>query len=301
MIPGKPSRTAWSAAMHRAAHQIVDRASVFDDPMAVPMTGWSRRRIEQDVARHPERRGMRFFIASRHQFARDVVRRAAERAGDPVQVVVLGAGLDTTAYRGGPESDDVVRVFEVDHPATGAWKREHLTREGIFPTLPVAYVGVDFETQSVHAALQSAGLDPARPVVVVWLGVLVYLTRPAIEATVSELSGLATAPVDLVFDYPEPTEDLSGRVAQVRAARASRVAALGEPWLSSYTPEEMRCLLADRGFAAVEDLATADWIERYFGVRRPAAGAGAHLLHAVTGAARRSGSGPGRRTRAGSN
>ncbi|HWC21995.1 MAG TPA: class I SAM-dependent methyltransferase [Flexivirga sp.] len=286
MIRGEPSRTAWSAAKHRAAHQIVDGASVFDDPMAIPMTGWSEQRIADDVAEHPERRGMRFFIAARHQFAREVLRAASGRNDGPVQVVILGAGLDTTAYRDGIESTQVAKVFEVDHPDTGAWKRDHLRREGIAATAPVAYVGVDFETESSRGssrgALHAAGLDPESPVVVVWLGVLVYLTRRAIERTVADLAGLATAGVDLVFDYPEPTDGLSGPAARSRARSAARVAAIGEPWLSSYRPEEMAAMLAEGGFGVVEDLTTAGWVERFLGVPAPAAGSGAHLLHATT-------------------
>lgn len=268
--------------MHRAAHQIVEGASVFDDPMAIPMTGWDVQRIADDVVEHPERRGMRFFIAARHQFAREVVAAAAERHGGPVQVVVLGAGLDTTAYRDGVESSQVARVFEVDHPDTGSWKRDHLHREGIAPTVPVTYVGVDFETQSSRDALHAAGLDPESPVVVVWLGVLVYLTRPAIERTVADLAGLARTGVDLVFDYPEPTDRLSGRAARSRATSAARVAAIGEPWLSSYRPQEIADMLSERGFGVAEDLTTADWIERFLGVVAPATGSGAHLLHAST-------------------
>lgn len=282
MIQGDPSRTAWSAAMHRAAHQIVDGAGVFEDPMAIPMTGWAAQRVADDVAEHPERRGMRFFIAARHQFAREVVRAAADRNGSPVQVVVLGAGLDTTAYRDGAESSDITKVFEVDHPDTGAWKREHLRREDIAPTVPVEYVGVDFETQSSRDAVRAAGLDAESPVVVVWLGVLVYLTRRAIERTVADLAGLATAGVDLVFDYPEPTDGLSGRAARSRAKSAARVAAIGEPWLSSYRPDEMATMLAERGFGVVEDLTTADWIGRFLGIAAPATRSGAHLLHATT-------------------
>lgn len=278
MIPGEPSRTAWSAAMHRAAHQIVDGATVFPDPVAVPMTGWSSRRIAEDAAEHPERRAMRAFIAARHRFARDVVRAVHARAADGLQVVVLGAGLDTTAYQPNPPAG--LQVFEVDHPATGAWKREHLTRERITPTLPVDYVGVDFETQSPDAALHAAGLDPARPVAVIWLGVLIYLTGAAVESAVGAMSTLSRAGVDLILDYPEPVGRLSDRAAATRAAGAERVAGIGEPWLSSYSPQDLSALLARHGFEVVEDLDTADWVDRYFGVPRNRSGA--HLLHAAT-------------------
>lgn len=281
MIPGEPSRTAWSVAMHRAAHQIVDGASVFADPVAVPITGWPSRRVADEATQHPERRPMRAFIAARHQFARQVVQSVA-RPADGLQVVVLGAGLDTTAYQ--PDPPTGLHVFEVDHPATGAWKRDHLARERIAPTTRVDYVGVDLESEPADAALHAAGLDPSRPVAVMWLGVLVYLTGAAVESTIAAMSRLSDAGVDLILDYPEPADRLSEHAAAARAARARRVAGIGEPWLSSYTPTAMSGLLQHHGFGVVEDLDSADWVKRYFGIPRdrvPGRG-GAHLVHAAT-------------------
>lgn len=226
---------------------------------------------------------MRAFIAARHQFAREVTR---QMAGRGLQIVVLGAGLDTTAYQPDPPPD--VRVFEVDHPATGEWKQDRLVRGQIVPTVQVDYVGVDFETQSADDALHDAGLDTSGRVVVIWLGVLVYLTHAAVESTIGAMSALSDARVDLVLDYSEPDGRLSEPAAAARAARAERVAGIGEPWLSSYTPGDMQGLLQRHGFHVVEDLDTGDWVSRYFGIQRGQVPgrSGAHLLHASTVAGR---------------
>ncbi|TWE12547.1 class I SAM-dependent methyltransferase [Rudaeicoccus suwonensis] len=278
MIPGEPSRTAWSAAMHRAAHQAVDRLSVFDDPVAIPITGWTRSQVQADVADHPERAGMRFFIACRHRFGRDVIAEVG-RAG-PVQVVVLGAGLDTTAYQPNPDAS-IAAVFEVDHPATGSWKQDRLAEAGIRATVEVTYVGVDFEHDELGESLAAAALDPAAPVVVLWLGVLIYLTRPAIEATLESLRQLPVTDVHVVFDYAAPTTG-DDPVARMRTERATAVAALGEPWQSYFNPQQAAQVLHQHGFDPVEDLDLPDWGARY--LRRSAASfagrRGAHLVHA---------------------
>jgi methyltransferase (TIGR00027 family) len=274
MIDGEPSRTAWSAALHRAAHQVADGGVVFPDPVAVPITGWSPERVADDARLHPKRRGMRTFIACRHRYARDVLTTHAD-----AQVVVLGAGLDTTAY----QPDGLLRgpVFEVDHPATQAWKLERLAEAGIRPTVPVHYVAVDFETDDLAAALEAAGFDCERPVVVVWLGVTVYLTAEAIEKTLVRVAGLSRARTDIVLDYSEHDPG-SGAAASRRAARVTRMASIGEPWITHFTPAELASLVERHGFDEVEDLGFAGWGNRYLGLPpgapdRPSG----HLVHAV--------------------
>jgi methyltransferase (TIGR00027 family) len=275
MIDGEPSRTAWSAALHRAAHQVVDGGTVFPDPVSVPITGWAPERVAADALLHAQRRGMRAFIACRHRYARDVVE-AGER---DAQVLVLGAGLDTTAYQ--PATTVTGTVFEVDHPATQAWKLERLAEAGIRPTVPVRYVPVDFEADDLTAALEAADFDRERPTVTVWLGVTVYLTSAAIEQTLETLAGLTTGRTDVVLDYSES----KGRTAEGtrrRAVRAEHAAALGEPWLTHFTPSELAARFASHGFDVAEDLGLTGWGSRYLGLPpgtpdRPSG----HLVHAT--------------------
>src|SRR5271168_4936107 len=127
MRSGTPSRTALAAASHRAAHQILEKGSILSDPLAVRIIGLDAATIAREAEEQPSRRAMRMFIAVRTRFAEDALAAAVERGVK--QLVVLGAGLDTFAYRS--PLRDRLRIFEVDHPATQAWKRRQLTETGI--------------------------------------------------------------------------------------------------------------------------------------------------------------------------
>src|SRR5262245_58173095 len=144
MKPDRPSATARRVAIQRAAHQIFDQPRVLDDPIAIPILGGSaveaRLREKEKRFRHPFAVGLRAFLVARSRCAEDAVAKAVEAGVD--QYVVLGAGLDTFAYRnpfGG------LRVFEVDYPSTQQWKRGLLARSGITPPASLTYVPVDFE------------------------------------------------------------------------------------------------------------------------------------------------------------
>jgi methyltransferase (TIGR00027 family) len=268
VIEGVPSRTAFGAALHRAVHQVVDRGRVFPDPLAVPITGWSERDVAAHSAQHPEARALRIFIAMRHAFARDVV--AAAVADGARQVVVLGAGLDTIAYQREQPAPDL-HVLEIDHPATQAWKHDRLGDAGIAPTAAVSYAAVDFETESWVDAVLAAGLDPSAPCVVVWLGVVPYLTLDAVRATLMSVSALAPGS-SVVLDYGEPRDSASR--LETRVARA------GEPFRTRLTRDEMHALLLGSGLEVHDDLGSAALVRRYLGIDVPDR-PGGHLLRAV--------------------
>src|ERR1700761_2639959 len=119
-----PSRTAQGAAMHRAAHQLIDKPTVFTDPLALRIIGAeaaTELRAGRDAHALTQAQGLRLFIAVRSRFTEDCLAEAIARGVH--QYVLLGAGLDTFAYRA---PRDGLRVFEVDHPATQGWKRERL-------------------------------------------------------------------------------------------------------------------------------------------------------------------------------
>ena len=121
MRDGQPSSTARGAAAYRAIHQTHESAAIFRDPFAERILDAETRAALDEIAADPSRRGIRLFIVSRSRFSEEAL--AASVARGARQVVVLGAGLDTFSLRN-PYSD--VRVFEVDFPATQAWKRERL-------------------------------------------------------------------------------------------------------------------------------------------------------------------------------
>lgn len=268
---GEPSRTALAAAAHRAAHQLVDSPRVFEDPLAAGLLGadW---RPEAEVL---GRRAMRAFICARSRLAEDALAAAVLRGVN--QYLLLGAGLDTFAWRN-PHPD--LAVFEADHPATQAWKRERLAGQAA-PSGPV-FVAVDLEREPLLDALVQAGVDLDRRLFVAWLGVTPYLESDTVMETLEVLAGLPGG-VELVFDYGPRPESLTGLLRAAYELRAARVAAVGEPWLSGFDPRALIDGLADLGFDQIEDLGPAELNARYFDGRadglRVLAG---RVLHART-------------------
>ncbi|HEY4923259.1 MAG TPA: class I SAM-dependent methyltransferase, partial [Roseiarcus sp.] len=184
MQSGQASRTALGAAGHRAAHQVLEQGRIFADPLALRILGADADEAIGEAEREPRRRGLRLFIAVRTRFAEDALAAAIVRGAR--QLVVLGAGLDTYAYRADPGA--ALRVFEVDHPATQAWKRERLASAGIAIPPTLTFAPVDFERESLATGLAAAGLDPARRSFFTWLGVTPYLTEQAIFTTLGYIA-----------------------------------------------------------------------------------------------------------------
>jgi methyltransferase (TIGR00027 family) len=270
MEASRRSVTAERAATLRALHQLIDRPLVLDDPVVLRLltperVAWLR--ANPSALDDPRRRALRAFIAMRSRYAEDVL-----HASGVAQYVILGAGLDTFAYR-----NPGLRVFEIDHPATQAWKRERLRAAGIAVPNGLSFVPADLERQTLAEALADSTFEPSRPACVAWLGVTIYLTAEAIERTLAWAGSLAAGSA-IVFEYAVPS---GGRVGADMAARA---AASGEPWIAYFEPDAMARMLASAGFAAVEDLGPAAAAERYFAGRedRLRPGGTAHLVCART-------------------
>jgi len=152
MRVGEPSKTALAVAVHRAAHQVLEQGQIFTDPLALRILGEDAERLVREADEQPWRRRIRVFIAARTRFAEDALAAAMELGVS--QVVVLGAGLDTYAYRS--PFQDRLRMFEVDHPATQAWKRQRLEETGIPIPDALTFAPVDFEGQTLADGLAAA-------------------------------------------------------------------------------------------------------------------------------------------------
>ncbi|GAA4855959.1 class I SAM-dependent methyltransferase [Saccharopolyspora rosea] len=262
MDNGGPSRTALITAYARACHQVADRPRIFTDPLAARLLGVTAAELAELATLTTDRLGAavsdrprRLFFAARARFAEDAA--TAAIAAGVRQVVILGAGLDTFAYRN-PLPD--LRVFEVDHPATQTWKRERLATSGINFPETLTFVPVDFETQSLAAGLESAGFKRTDPAVFVWLGVVFYLTPDAAHATLDYIAGQAE-PVEVIVDYLQPAATDEDRAHQ--RARAERLAGAGEPVFSYFTPGDIAAQLRALGFTSVEDHSAPDLIAGY--------------------------------------
>jgi methyltransferase (TIGR00027 family) len=277
METGLPSRTALAAAAHRAAHQLLEHGRIFADPLALKILGPEAVALARESSDRPHSRGMRLYIAARTRMAEDALEDAV--AAGTRQLVVLGAGLDTYAYRGAAR--DRLRIFEVDHPATQAWKRERLNESGIALPPALTFAPGDFERQTLAEVLSRAGHDPAIPTFFTWLGVVPYLAIDTVWSTL-ECIASSQARVHAVFDYMEPADSLSPGAQAVRAERAARVAALGEAWVSQFQPHALAAGLAAIGLTVVEDLGPRELMQRYLReASAPFPEKGGHVLHAV--------------------
>ena len=257
METGRASRTALRVAIRRAAHQVVDRPLVLDDPIAVRLLGPGFDR-DMERAMHKVARDFRLFMAARSRYAEDRLAAAvAERAR---QYVILGAGLDTFAYR---NPFPQLQVFEVDFPATQQWKRELLAEAAIPIPTNLTFVPLDFEHKTLAEGLAEAGFDLSAPAFFGWLGVVPYLTLEAFRATLATI-GRLPASTAVSFDYAFPPETLSPKRRLVFDTLARRVEAAGEPFQLFFAPDELERELRAAGFSRVEQTDTERMNELYF-------------------------------------
>jgi methyltransferase (TIGR00027 family) len=259
MQESRPSRTALRVALRRAAHQLYDSPVVFSDPIAVPILGAEYLPEIQKTAtklHKPFSVSLRAFLVARSRFAEDTL--AAAVAGGTTQYVLLGAGLDTFAYRN-PHPN--LRVFEVDHPATQQWKRELLDRNSIAIPDSLTFAPVDFEVQTLPEQLLAAGFDPSARTLFAWLGVVPYLTLPAFRATLAFVAQSAPGS-GVVLDYGLPRHALPFFEQLAHDSLAARVQLAGEPFQLFFTPSEIAAELT--AFRMIEDLGSAEINPRYF-------------------------------------
>ena len=281
MKQGQPSTTAQRVALGRAAHQVIDHPRIFEDPIAVRIV--SAQALANVAARNGEENGrlaryVRAAAVARSRFAEEELAIAVQRGTR--QCVILGAGMDTFAYR---NPHPQLRVFEVDHPTTQASKREQLGRAGIGLPQALTFVPADLETQGLGEALQLAGFDADAPAFFSWLGVTMYLQPLTVMAALKLISQGARGN-QVVFDYviPLAQHPLLRRIAY--RLLLAKLAAVGEPWKSFFDPGSLSRELTALGFSHLEDLGQQAINARYFSGRTDglAVGPGGHLMSART-------------------
>lgn len=266
MDGGQPSATAQGTAMQRAVHQILDEPKVLDDPLALPIIGaGSEAALWSNLEWYQGRRSLavRAFLVMRSRYAEDALAEAIQSGVR--QYVILGAGLDTFAYRN-PHSERL-KVWEVDHPSTQGWKRARLREAGIEPPASLTFAPVDFEKQTLADGLKRAGLRTGEPAFFSWLGVAVYLTKTAVMQTLQFVASSTAPGSEIVFDILLPSSSLSEQQRLSREASIRRVAALGEPWLSFFEPWRLAAELGQLGIGHVEVFGPDQANQRYFGNR----------------------------------
>jgi methyltransferase (TIGR00027 family) len=249
MEHGKPSRTAMGTAIYRALHQIFDEGDIFPDPLAISITGMTEKQISFGARLGINDPELRFFFASRSALVEEFLLEALKRRGVK-QLVVLGAGLDTIAYRDPFEQQ--LRVFEVDFPSTQAWKVGLLDKAGIELPPFASLIPVDLEEPDLPEALASCGFDPTVKSFFSVLGTVQYLNRLAVKKllrTVARLPGGA----EIVFDSCEPPQQLSVKERFLRiGSLAFKGLSRQEKVASWFTPESLLAELHGAGFEHCE-------------------------------------------------
>jgi methyltransferase (TIGR00027 family) len=277
MKPNESSRTALIPARQRAAHQLLDHGAIVDDPFAIKILGEDENDVLQFAGEHPLAAIGRLLTLARSRIAEDALSDAVESGVR--QIVVLGAGLDTFALRN-PHRARQIRIFEVDHPATQAWKRQRLAEAQLALPSGLVFVPVDFEQDDLGEKLVGAGFQPNAPAFFTWLGVVPYLTQDAIGGALDYMASTPNA--EVVFDYMEPSEAFSEEMRKLVTERTEQQEKTAERWTSRFAPAAMAAILRAHGFCDIEDIDYRQIATRFGGaVHGLAPGqAGVHVVHA---------------------
>lgn len=211
-----------------------------------------------------ERRGFvgaRGHIVTRTRFIDDFLKECIDDG--ITQLVILGAGIDTRAYRF-DELKDKVKIFEVDHPASQKKKKERVKK--VFGSLPehVVYVAVDFLKENLRKKLTGNGYNTDEKTLFIWEGVTYYLTREAVDETLSFIANNSGAGSSIIFDYilssvVDGTCDLEGA-----GLCADYFRSIGEPWFFGIEDNKVDEWLFNRGFCEVTNIKGKDAENSYF-------------------------------------
>lgn len=280
MQDGQPSSTASQAALLRAAHPILDAPCVFADPLAGALCGLTdersvREALEALTGRLEQHGGLevarawltaaRATVAVRARWAEDQLRAAVETYGVR-QYVILGAGLDSFAYRE-PAPGAPLSIFEVDHPASQAAKRARLATLGLTARQKLSFVPVDLEREALIPALTAGGFEVRQPAFFAALGLVLYLSPDALRRQLTAIAGGAPG-TQLALNYlvpPHRLEQEADRAVWQVLDRFTRHQ--GEPSRSCFEPQGIAALLTGCGFKHLEDLPAQAITARYLSAR----------------------------------
>jgi methyltransferase (TIGR00027 family) len=261
-----PSKTAVGAAVLRAVHQILDgEPKIHEDPVILHLL---ESEVLEKIRQHPERYqtprllALRSHIIVRARYIEDQLLAAA--ANGIRQYVILGAGLDTFAYRQ-PEWAMHFTLFEVDQPASQGEKLAMLAKAGIGKLANLIYVPIDFETQSMASIMPEYGFDASRPAFFSWSGVMPYLNREAIEAVFRYVVSLPKSSV-ITFTFASVENKIV--IRDKMGATESAAEVMGEPWLTHFSPEELDTMLCGMGYSEINFLEPDEIQQRYIGDRQ---------------------------------
>jgi methyltransferase (TIGR00027 family) len=276
---GKPSATALICAMVRAAYLLWEQPpKIFEDTLALQLSGCAseaalKAQMDQIVAEVAQTtnpdfaltflRSITTAVVTRSRYLEDEVDQAVRQGVS--QYVILGAGLDSFAYRRA-ELAKVLHIFEVDHPATQTWKRTRLGAAGIELPANLSLVPVDFERASLIDNLRMSGYRTDAPGFFSWLGVTMYLSTDAIFGTLRAVTALAPGTA-IIFEYNVPKDLVDGETQKILAVAMAAAQARGEPQGTSFEPAKLAEQVRKIGFAEISDFGPDEAAARYFNDR----------------------------------
>jgi methyltransferase (TIGR00027 family) len=204
--------------------------------------------------------GYEYFIA-RTAYLDEVVERALRE--DIPQIVFLGAGYDTRAFRFA-DLIQKTRLFELDVPATQMHKRALLAEAGVAAPAALTFVPIDFNRESLPEKLAEAGYAADKKTLFIWEGVSYYLPAETVDEVLHFIRESSAAGSILCLDYMlTPGEDEASRFGATQSREAMRAMYTEEPLFFDLAPEAVDSFFAARGFTVVEHLSTAALEARY--------------------------------------
>ena len=283
MIKGQPSRTALMTAVQRGHHYMTaPEPKILQDDLALALSGlenldeaqgYINQMLDAFTALSDRTTAETFMkridgsVCMRSRVVEEELARVKKNGIQ--QLVVLGAGLDSTAYRR-TDLTEGLQVFEVDHPSTQAWKRERLEAAKISIPDNLTFVSFDFEHQTLGQALKAGGIRFDVPTFFTWLGVHMYLTDEAVKSTLGVL-GKFPKVSEIVMDFISPSYVLDGEIAENSVEQLAKVVSqMGEPLKSEYYEHELEALLNMAGFNEVKFLNAGWLVENYLGGNKAA-------------------------------
>jgi len=258
-----PSGTAISSAVMRAVHQVRDaEPKILTDNVSVGLVEGSAEEqiLAQDKSVYDPFIALRSGLVLSSRFAEDQLEIAA--AAGIEQYVVLGAGLDTFAFRQ-PAWARSIRVIEIDNPPTLNFKRERLAARRIHIPDNVELCPLDFEHTTLLDGLAATTFDASCPSFFSWLSVTQYLTESSIESTLRFILSMPS-PTQIVLTFAPPEECLHPHTLPSSQFIADMAAAVGEPWITRLRPEQWTGWLLKLGFSSVFHLTPQLANDRYF-------------------------------------
>jgi methyltransferase (TIGR00027 family) len=214
------------------------------------------------------------WVCVRSRVVEDLVQRALSQGVQ--QYVILGAGLDSFAYRR-VDLLDRLRVFEVDHHATQRWKRQRLEQLSIPMPKNLVFAPVDFESESLVDRLVASGFQADAPAVFSWIGVTMYLTTDAIRKTLRAVASCGKGS-RMALTYNQPTSTLDALSRTITDTLAETIGQAGEPFISLFTPEAAQALMSEEGFRDIQDYGADEARRDYFQGREDVLIAGAQRV-----------------------